>query len=134
MDSFRLHIVTPRGDFYNDEIRSLNVRAYNGYLTILPSHIPLVTPIVPDIMKIETKDGKKELLSVASGILNVTKEETLLIVDAIEYKDQIDYDRAKRAYDRAKTRIDAKKADTDMLRAQAALKRAITRIKLYDMK
>ncbi len=134
MDTFKLHIVTPEGDFFNGDVQSLNIKADQGYLTILAKHMPLVTTLEPDVATIILADGKKEQIAVSTGILNVTKEETLLIVDAVEYKNQIDIERAKRALERAKRRLASKADDIDLKRAQVSLKRAIARIKLYELK
>lgn len=128
-----LRIITPSGEFYKDEIDSLNVNTCDGYLTILPNHFPLVTSVVPSCLNI-TIDGKLKKASIASGLLNVKHDEVLLIVDAIEFKDQIDLERAYKALERAKIRLVNKPKDIDVLRAEAALKRAIARISVAEDK
>ena len=44
MSSFHLQIVTPDGLFYDGQAESLNLRAAQGGLTILPRHTNFVTP------------------------------------------------------------------------------------------
>ena len=48
--SFKLKVITPYGVFFEGDIDSLNICTSQGYLTILPNHIPLVTPLNIDKM------------------------------------------------------------------------------------
>ena len=45
MSSFHLQIVTPDGLFYDGQAESLNLRAAQGGLTILPRHTNFVTTV-----------------------------------------------------------------------------------------
>ena len=55
------------------------------------------------------------------------EDETLLLVNAIEYKEDIDLERAKKAEERARRRLESKSADVDIKRAKLALTRALVR-------
>ena len=60
----------------------------------------------------------------------VSKEETLILADQIEFKEDIDIDRARESEKRAKKRLEERRSETDIARAELALKKAINRIKI----
>ena len=55
-----------------------------------------------------------------------------MILNAFEFKDEIDLNRAKASYDRAFERISSKNEGVDIARAEASLKRALTRISIVE--
>lgn len=125
MSTFRLIIITPKRQYLDTEVELLEVRGSEGYMTILPNHAPLVSMVEVGSGYTKIK-GKTTKYAISNGVINVTKESTILLVNSIENKDEIDIERAKLALDRAKKRIQDKNGD--LKRAKLALERALTRI------
>lgn len=130
--AFKLKIITPNGLYLKEDIDSLNIKAVDGYLTILPSHFPLITML--DIAPMHIKiDNTEKVYAIAGGVLNVRKRETIILTNAIESPEEIDRERAENAKNRAEQRLKNKNnKDIDILRAESALKRAITRLSILD--
>lgn len=129
-----LRIVTPRGEYKRLECSSVHFKSSEGELTILPSHMPIITDIVPCRLVVKDKDGKKLEFAITGGFMQFAKDRMLILADAIEGRGEIDLERAKRAYQRARTRLEKKDSKTDMRRAELSLERAINRIHFYDSK
>ena len=86
---FKLKIVTPEKVFFEGEVDILNIKLTKGYTGILPKHMPLVSMV--EIAPMNFKQGKiTREMAVHGGVLNVKEDETLLLVNAIEYKEDID--------------------------------------------
>ena len=129
--SFKLKVITPYGVFFEGDIDSLNICTSQGYLTILPNHIPLVTPL--NINKMTFKVNKENnICALAGGIMYVTPQEIKIIANACEYDKDIDINRALEAKKRAETRLENKQENINIARAEAALKRALCRIDIYN--
>ena len=129
--SFKLKIITPYGVFFEGDVDSLNICTSQGYLTILPNHIPLVTPL--QINEMSYKVGKEvRICALAGGIMYVSPTETKIIANACEYREDIDIDRALQAKERAESRIASKSQNIDIKRAEIALKRALNRIEIFN--
>lgn len=126
-----LRIVTPKGEYADIEVKSIHITSVVGEMTILPNHIPIFASIVPCKM-ILVDDSNTKDYALASGFLHFDNNQALLLTDAVEGKDEIDYERAKKAYERAKARIEKKDSLTDMRRAELALKRSIIRMHVYS--
>ena len=129
--AFKLKVITPYGVFFEGEIDSLNVCTTQGYLTILPNHIPLVSPL--QIASMSFKTNKTTCVcAVSGGIMHVSLKETKIIANACEYQEDIDINRAIKAKERAEKRLANKKENINVARAEAALKRALNRINIYN--
>ena len=129
--SFKLKVITPYGVFFEGDIDSLNVCTKQGYLTILPNHIPLVAPLGVDSMTYRC-NKENRICALAGGIMYVGNVETKIIANACEYKEDIDINRALDAKKRAEQRLENKSENINVARAEAALKRALNRINTYN--
>ena len=126
-----LRIVTPKGNYKTCEVKSLHIRSVEGEMTILPNHIPIFAAIVPCKLVLENENGEKRDYALASGFLHFEANEAMLLTDAIEGKDEIDFERAQRAYERAKARLEKHDSNTEFRRAELALQRAIIRMSVH---
>ncbi|MDD8048642.1 MAG: F0F1 ATP synthase subunit epsilon [Thomasclavelia sp.] len=132
MTSFPLKIVTPEGTYKEVDIDQLNIRTNAGQIGVLAHHMPLASGVEISMMTYLV-DGKKEEFAVSGGFIYVSETEVTLILNAIERKDEIDVNRAKRAKERAERRLKEKQEGIDYRRAEVALQRAITRINVKGL-
>lgn len=133
MSEFLFKVITPSGVLYSNNVSSLTIRSSEGYLTILPSHFPLVTNIVNCIGHFYI-DNKITNFFAGNGILQVREEEVNIIVSSFNLKEDIDIDRAKKALERAKSRLENNDPSIDKIRANESLVRAQCRIELWEEK
>lgn len=129
--AFRLEIITPKGIYLTEDVESLTVKLTSGYRTFLTGHYPLIGSLDYAPMHI-IKNGKTIYYAIHGGAINVTKEKTTLICNAVESAKDIDVARAKSAKDRALERIAKKDPNLDLKRAQLALARSLARIKTSE--
>jgi F-type H+-transporting ATPase subunit epsilon len=127
--AFLVKIFTSKKKYFEGQVDLLSVYTQAGQLGILTNHTPLVSilTIGPMHMKINKKTF---YYAVSKGVLTVKKNETVLLVDAIEKSDEIDFARAKEALERAEKRLSTKTKDIDVLRARIALERAKNRLRV----
>lgn len=131
MNSFRVRIVTPNYVSEIEEITSLHLTTAVGEITVLPNHYPLMSAV--DIGKVTMMKNDLSIDAFAGeGLLSVKESESVLLLSAFEFKDDIDVARAKASYERAYERIHSGNEHIDIPRAQAALKRALTRINIAE--
>ena len=133
-NTFKLTIVTPDGKKIVDEAYILNVVTSAGALGILANHLPLVSVI--EISHLNYKkyndNGQLEMveMAISGGILNVSKEEVIVLAETFETKDEIDVERAERSKQRALDRINSHDDNINLKRAELSLKRALSRLSL----
>ena len=127
----KIRVVTPLGEYLDLDVKSIHVKSVEGEMTILPKHMPIVAALVPCRLKFKDGNDKDLDYAIAGGFLHFGNDEALLLTDAIEGKDEIDLERAKKAYERARARIDKKDTTTNMKRAELSLQRALNRISVH---
>jgi F-type H+-transporting ATPase subunit epsilon len=127
--TFPLLIITPRRKVFDDSVELLSVVTTAGQLGILANHTPLLTIMKTGPMHIKT-NKKTIYYAVSGGVLSVQKNQTILLVDAIEQADEIDVARAKEALKRAEDRLNDKHLKINDARAKLALTKALNRIEV----
>lgn len=129
MRSYSLKIITPDRVLYDGEVERIIVRTIDGDMAIMRGHIPLVGIVDISTVKL-TIDGKEKKAAISSGYIEVRKNETLLMVEAAEWPDEIDIERAQRARKRAEKRLRERESKADISKEEMALRRAINRIEV----
>lgn len=128
-----LSIITSDKTLFSGEVKKLITEDLNGDIEILPKHISMITILNPSITKFEDKQHKEFEIFTSNGVLTVKNNNITMTCEAAEWKENIDFERAKSAKERAEGRLKNHEKGTDIKRAEAALLRAITRLKLKDI-
>ena len=126
-----LEVISPDEIFWDDEVDTAVVRTIEGDVGLMSDHLPLVSPLAVGRIKI-IQNGKAREASCAEGVVKVRGDNALVITEAVEWVDEIDIERAKKAKERAEKRLSTKKNDVDLDRASIAMTKALNRIKLYE--
>ena len=130
MSSFHLQIVTPDGLFYDGQAESLNLRAAQGGLTILPRHTNFVTTVGMGPAKV-VLNGNAHVAACIGGMLSVINGEVRLIATTFEWAEDIDRERAKAALEKAEEKLaDSSLSKEEHRLAEAAKRRAQVRLSI----
>ena len=79
-------------------------------------------------------DGQFRRAATTGGIIKVSREKTVILVQACEWADEIDVNRAEHAKEVAEGRIKAAHSDNELRLAEAKLKRALNRIDAANLR
>ncbi|MCI7042540.1 MAG: ATP synthase F1 subunit epsilon [Lachnospiraceae bacterium] len=124
---FTLKIVTPDRVFYQGEVSMVEFNTTEGEIGVLKGHVPTTVIISPGILTITEAEETKEA-ALHAGFAEILQNEVVILAEIIEWPEEIDEERAKRARERAEERLRTKTPETDILRAETALQRAMARI------
>jgi len=133
MREFHLEIVTPDGLAYDGMIESLLINTDVCTIEFLAGHIDYVSAIGIGKIRIKEK-GKDRFASVSGGFVTVSDGEIKLVAITLEFAENIDLERAKSAKQRASEIIANSKDSKAVEIAKLKLQRAISRIKVYELK
>lgn len=131
MDKLMLKIVTPDRNFYDGEIDMLIAKSSLGDFAILKNHLPMVASLQISYLKIKI-NGRFEFAATAGGYLTFKDNLITVISDAVEWRDEIDKNRAIEAKQRAERRLAEAKDAHAIDKAELELKRAINRLNIKD--
>ena len=129
MATLNLEIITPSQTLYSEEVEAFQAPGYRGLFGVLPRHIPYITALGVGEMDLIEPGGNRRRLSVCGGFLEVLRTGVTALVEAAEFAEDIDLDRAEAARERAQERLSHRRdPDIDAARAEAALARARNRL------
>jgi F-type H+-transporting ATPase subunit epsilon len=127
-----LEVITPERKVYEDDVDMVVAPATEGYVGILPHHVPLFTTLGPGEFKVK-KGGVEEVLAVFGGFMDVRADRVVVLTDAAEQAEEIDANRAQEARERAQQVLAAGPASAaDEQRARAELQRALVRLRVSE--
>ena len=127
-----LEVITPERKVYEDDVDMLVAPASEGYVGILPHHVPLFTTLGPGEFKVK-KGGVEEVLAVFGGFMDVRGDRVVVLTDAAEHAEDIDANRAQQAREAAQQVLAAGPASAaDEQRARAELQRALVRLRVSE--
>ena len=129
MDKFKVRIVTPERVFYEGEADMVEMNTTEGQIGCYPGHIPLTVIVKPGVLNIH-ENGEVRTAALHAGFAEILPDSFNILAETVEWKDEIDEERARAALEEARKRLESKTDidDLERSRAETALQRAITRI------
>ncbi|NDY71570.1 F0F1 ATP synthase subunit epsilon [Desulfobacter hydrogenophilus] len=133
-DQFFLEVVTPQKAVVSEDIRSISAPGSEGEFCALKGHTTFLTSLKIGTIRYEDAAGNECLLFANGGFAEVLPDKVTILAESAERSEDINLSRAKEALARAERRLSDKAADTDIVRAEAALRRAVSRIKMAEVR
>ena len=130
-EKFKLTIVTPDREFFNEEADMVEFNTTEGEIGIYKGHVPMTVIVSPGILTI-TGSSETRNAALHAGFVEILQDRVTVLAEIIEWPDEIDKQRAEAAKARAEERLRTRTPETDILRAETALQRAIARINVLS--
>jgi F-type H+-transporting ATPase subunit epsilon len=100
---FKVEVLTPEGEAFNDEVEMVSTRTSVGSIGILANHMPLLGMLDPTELRLYKSESEVVRYAQGEGFLQVYGNRALLLVDEIFEVDDLDSgdleDRLRRAED-----------------------------------
>lgn len=138
-DSISFEIVTPEGLKFQEEIYQVSLPTPQGYIGILPNHIPLITIITPGVITIDRHPGldefeKKERLATAGGFIQIDGKRVRLLADTADRAEDIDEAKAREALEQAKAMQRQAKDPVTLEQAVRFINQETARLKVLELR
>lgn len=129
--TIKLKVITPVSVLFEGEAKSFIVKTRGevGEFAVLADHIPMTASVGVGTLVIDLPDGTEERTSLFGGYCVVHNNSAVIIAEAGEKPEDIDFARAEEAKKRAEERLHD--ANSDHKRAEQALMRSIVRMELH---
>ena len=128
MSAFQLDVLTPEHRFFSDEVEAVTVDGIDGEMTILKDHEPLVAVLAIGQLRFKLKDGTWRTAVNSQGFIEVGRTKVTIYVQACEWPEEIDINRANAARERAERRLREQQSLRDYHHTQISLARAMARL------
>ena len=81
MDTLKLEIVTPIGQIFANDVKSVTLPWSEGEFGVLPHHASLVTLLQAGVIDIELKDGNHDVVAINWGHVKVDENSVTVLAD-----------------------------------------------------
>jgi F-type H+-transporting ATPase subunit epsilon len=121
---FRVEVLTPEGEVFNDEVEMVSTRTTVGSIGVLANHQPLLGMLEPTELRLYKSDSDVERFAQGEGYIQVAGEEVLVLVEeAIPPGDLDSGDLRERARSAEEAAREAEDGSEEQRRAQRDQKR-----------
>jgi F-type H+-transporting ATPase subunit epsilon len=100
-DSFKVEVLTPEGEVFNDEVEMVSTKTSVGSIGILAHHQPLLAMLDPTELRLYKSESEVVRYAQGEGFLQMTGEHSLVLGDEVFPVDELNssdlQDRARRA-------------------------------------
>jgi F-type H+-transporting ATPase subunit epsilon len=87
---FKVEVLTPEGEVFNDEVEMLSTRTVVGSIGILANHQPLLAMLDPTELRLYKSESDIVRFAQSEGYLQVGREGALVLVQDAEDPDSLD--------------------------------------------
>ena len=120
---FRVEVLTPDGEVFNDEVEMLSTRTVVGSIGILANHQPLLAMLDPTELRLYKSESDVVRYAQGEGFLQLAGTHALVLVDEVFPVDELDTADLRSRLERAEQELANADEDTEEARAAARDKR-----------
>ena len=121
--TFKFEVITPEKVFYSSDVDMIIFNREDGEMGVMADHMPMVVAVDIGMLKI-VKDGMYKFAAISEGFIQITDKGVTAIVDAAEWPEDIDIERAERAKKIAEDKLKEYRKNKEM---ETLLKLSIVR-------
>ena len=121
--TFKFEVITPEKVFYSSDVDMIIFNREDGEMGVMADHMPMVVAVDVGMLKI-IKDGMYKFAAISEGFIEITDKGVTAIVDAAEWPEDIDVERAERAKRLAEDKLKEYRKNKEM---ETLLKLSIVR-------
>lgn len=138
MKQITFEIVTPEGLALEAEVYEAILPTPEGYIAVLPHHIPLISLISPGVISIRHRaddpDTALEHLASAGGFVEVGHHRIRLLTDSAERAEDIDELKVKAALEQAQKLRQGATDDVSLADTVAIIEQNTARLKVAELR
>ena len=120
---FKVEILTPEGEVFNDEVEMVSTKTTVGSIGLLANHEPLLAMLDPTELRLYKSESDVVRYAQGEGFLQIAGEHALVLVDEVFEVDRLDRSDLQDRLKRAEQECEKAEEGTEELRAAERDKR-----------
>jgi F-type H+-transporting ATPase subunit epsilon len=120
---FKVEILTPDGEVFNDEVEMVSTRTSVGSIGLLANHQPMLAMLDPTELRLYKSESDVIRYAQGEGFLQISGTHALVLVDEVFEVDKLDRSELQDRLKRAEDEISKAEEGTEELRAAEREKR-----------
>jgi F-type H+-transporting ATPase subunit epsilon len=122
-EKFKVEVLTPEGEVFNDEAEMVSTRTATGSIGVLAHHTPLLAMLDPTELRIYKSESDVVSFAQAEGYLQVTGDRAMLLVEEAHSPDDLDVGTLRDRLKEAESQLDGAGEDSEKRRMAERNKR-----------
>ena len=131
-------LVTLDGTKSDHEVYEVILPTPDGYMAVLPHHIPLVSLVSAGVVSVrptaQTRDDELELYAVSGGVIEIEDNRARILVDEASASDEVNEQAAREAIEAARRMLAQAKTHVELADAQAMVEREAARLHVAELR
>jgi F-type H+-transporting ATPase subunit epsilon len=121
--TFRVEVLTPEGELFNDDVEMVSTYTSVGSIGILAHHQPLLAMLDPTELRLYKSETEVVRYAQGEGFLQMTGEHALVLVDEVFPVDELNASELQDRLRRAEDELSGAEEGSEEARAAARDKR-----------
>lgn len=105
--SLLLEIVTPEARVYSQKVASVVLPAVEGYMGVLPGHVPILAALNAGELEVVEENGGREFLAIDRGFAEILGDKVSVLTEGAINVEEIDVGAVEEAQARAEKALAA---------------------------
>ena len=122
-EKFRVEVLTPEGEVFNDEVEMISTRTAVGSIGVLAHHAPVLAMLDPSELRLYKSETEVVRFAQAEGYMQIAANRALLLVEEAHAPSALDADELRERVRQADQELEAAGEDTERRRVAERDKR-----------
>ena len=122
---FRVEVLTPEGEVFNDEVEMISTRTTAGTIGVLAGHQPILAMLDPTELRLYRSDSDIVRFAQAEGYMQMTGEHALLLIEEAHSPDALDVGDLRERLQQAEHELEQAGEDSERRRVAQRDKRRL---------
>ncbi len=124
-EKFRVEVLTPEGEVFNDEVEMVSTRTAVGSIGVLAHHEPVLAMLDPTELRLYRTESEVVRFAQAEGYMQVAENRALLLVEEAHAPGDLDVSSLRDRLQQAEREVESAGDDTEKRRVAERDKRRL---------
>jgi F-type H+-transporting ATPase subunit epsilon len=122
-EKFRVEVLTPDGEVFNDEVEMISTRTASGSIGVLAHHQPLLAMLDPTELRLYKTESEIVSFAQAEGYMQSSENGALILVEEAHQPDALDAAELRDRLKEAERELESAEDDSERQRVAERNKR-----------
>ena len=115
-EKFRVEVLTPEGEVFNDEVEMVSTRTTVGSIGVLANHAPVLAMLDPTELRLYVSESEIVRFAQAEGYMQIANNRALLLVEEAIPPDELDASDLRERLQTAERELEGAEEDSERRR------------------
>ena len=126
-EKFRVEVLTPEGEVFNDEVELVSTRTAVGSIGVLAHHTPVLAMLDPTELRLYKTESEVVRFAQAEGYMQIANNRALLLVEEAHAPNELNSGELRDCLQQAESELESAGDDTERRRVAERDKRRLER-------